>query len=380
MVLDSTTLPAGLERSFPVWGGPAERLRFLLAWAVLAPSRHNAQPWLFEIEGDELRIIADATRALPAVDPDGRELAMGCGAAIVNLRVAAAHFGHATSEEVVREHRRDGLVARVRLEERRASSPENEELFQAIPRRRTNRLPLDGREPPTGLVTQLLREARREGVSLRLVEEQQRRPVAELVAEGARRLWGSPRFRSEYATWSRLNRTGRADGMPGWASGRSDAAALLQPLLLRFTNPARVEAERERWRALGTRALLVLSTARDGKAEWVAAGEALERVLLRATAAGLSASYLNEPIEVPELRARLRDLLGEPGVPQLMLRLGHGLVVRPTPRRPVEEVLRRIDVRYRRPALLARYDPSLALPRPPPPRPGAGAGAPGTLH
>ena len=36
--------------------------RFLLQWAVLAPSRHNTQPWTFEIEGDELRVYADLSR------------------------------------------------------------------------------------------------------------------------------------------------------------------------------------------------------------------------------------------------------------------------------------------------------------------------------
>ena len=135
------------ERLFPSWGGPSERLRFLLQWAVLAPSRHNTQPWSFEIEGDEVLVFADLARALPEADPDGRQLLMSCGAAAVNLKLAAAHFGLATSTEVVPAHRRDGLVARIRLEERRATTPEAEEMFQAIPRRRTNRLPLDGRDP-----------------------------------------------------------------------------------------------------------------------------------------------------------------------------------------------------------------------------------------
>src|SRR5512135_907697 len=145
------------ERLFPTWGGPAERLRFLLQWAVLAPSRHNTQPWLFEIEGDELLVFSDASRALPVADPDGRQLVMSCGAAAVNLRLAAAHFGLATSTEIVPRHRRDGLLARVRLEERRATTPDAEEMYQAIPRRRTNRLPLDGRDPPDGLVARLHR-------------------------------------------------------------------------------------------------------------------------------------------------------------------------------------------------------------------------------
>jgi len=349
--------PVSTESSLTPGAGPADRLRSLLSWAVLAPSRHNAQPWVFDIEGDEVRLYADPSRALPATDPDGRELVMACGAAMANLKIAAAHFGRATSTEILSGHRRDGLLARVRLEERCASTPEAEELFQAIPRRRTNRLPLDGRRPPEGLVAQLVRDARRKGVSVRPVEDHQRRAVAELVAEGDRRQWASARWRAELASWTRPNGTGRRDGMPGYARGMSDLAAVVHPLLVRFTNLARAEAESDRRRALGTRALLVLSTPRDGKAEWLAAGEALQRTLLRATAAGLTASYLDQPIEVADLRACLREAVGESGIPQIMVRIGYGLDVPPTPRRPVGEVLRRFEPRPRRPDALAVRGP-----------------------
>jgi nitroreductase len=371
-----TVLP--IERSFPVWGGAAERLQFLLQYAVLAPSRHNAQPWIFEIEGNEVRVYADASRALPLADPDGRQLVMACGAAIVNLRLAAAHFGHATSVELFASHRRDGLLARVCLEERCASNEQTEELFQAIPRRRTNRLPLDGRDPPQGLVTALLRDARLEGVSLRPVEDSQRRAVAELVAEGDRQQWQNARFRAELAGWTRTNGTGRHDGMPGYAHGMSDAAALVHPLVLRLSSNATAEAERDRRRALGTRALLVLSTPRDGRTEWVAAGEALQRILLRATARGLYASYFAQAIELPALRRRLGEVVGDHGAPQIMLRLGYGLDVRATPRRPVAEVLRRLDVTPRRSSALALRPPPSAM-RPPgaPLRTGANASGEG---
>ncbi len=357
----------GAERAFPARAGAADRLRFLLQWAILAPSRHNSQPWLFEIEGDELRVYADAGRCVPVADPDGRQLVMGCGAAMVNLRLAAAHFGHATSLEILPGHRRDGLLARVRLEERSASTPEAEEMFRAIPRRRTNRLPLDGREPPEGLVTALLREARREGVSLRPVEQHQRRVVAELIADGDREQWSSSRFRGELAGWTRPSSTARRDGMPGFALGMSDAAAWMTFLLGRLQNRARGEAERDRARALGTKALLVLSTPRDGKAEWVQAGEALQRVLLRATAAGLFASYFSQPIETPALRRRLAEAIGDPGAPQVMFRLGYGLEPRATPRRAVEDVLRRMEQGVRRAdALVLRKPAAAARPGTPP--------------
>jgi nitroreductase len=370
MLGDGTGSEVTGERTLPLAAGAAERLRFLLQWAVLAPSRHNTQPWLFEIAGDELRIYADTSRTLPVADPDGRQLLVSCGAALVNLRLAAAHFGHATSVELLPGHRRDGLLGRVRLEERSASTPEVEELFRAIPRRRTNRLPLDGREPPDGLVTALLRDARRQGVSLLPVEPHQRRLVADLIAEGDDAAWSSARFRAELAGWVRTNRSARRDGLPGYALGMSDAAALVHPILVRLQNPARAEAERDRRRALGTKALLVLSTPRDGKAEWLQAGAALQRILLRATAAGLFASYFTQPIETPALRRKLAEAIGDPGAPQVMFRLGYGLEPRATPRRPVEDVLRRMDREAQRAAALAVRAASAPVPWTPPQAPG----------
>ncbi len=329
--------------TLPVWAGPAERLRFLLGYAVLAPSKLNAQPWTFEIEGEEVRLYGDFRRALHASDPRDRELGIACGAALLNLRVAGAHFGYATSVEVLAAGRRDGLLAKLRLEERRAPTTEEEALFGAIPRRRTNRLPLDSREPARGLVAELAREAGLEGAGLRPVEEKERRAVAELVAEGDRLQWADARFRSEVAAWTRSNVSRRRDGVPGFAHGMGNAASVLQPLLARVADAGPAEAERDRRRAIMARALLVVCTRDDEPADWILAGQALQHVLLRATASDLYASYFNSPLEVPSLRRDLRAALGETGHPQVMVRLGYGLEVRATPRRPVSEVLRSVS-------------------------------------
>jgi nitroreductase len=317
-----------------------ELLALLLRHAVLAPSRHNSQPWLFEIEGPELRVYADERRALPAADPEGREAAMACGAALHNVEIAALHHGRATSVELLPAVRKDGLLARLTLEERRAPRPPDEALYQAIPVRRTNRLAFDAREPPAGLLCTLAREAACCGATLRAIEQGARTEVAELVAEGDRIEWSSARFRAEVAAWSRENRPGARDGMPGYAQGMSESAAALHRLLVRFHADVGSEERRDRHYALHTRALLVLSTAGDRGADWVAAGRAMQRVLLRATAHGLSASYFSQAVEVPRLRAGLREAIGERAHPQLLFRLGYGRSLAPTPRRPPDEVLR----------------------------------------
>jgi nitroreductase len=327
--------------AFPAWAGSAERLRFLLRYAVRAPSRYNTQPWLFEIEGSELRVYGDWRRALKVADPQGRELVMACGAALYNLEVAALHFGHATSVEVVASaDRRDGLLARLALDGRRPPTAQNEELFAAIGMRRTNRFAFDARDVPFGVVTGLVREAAYQGACLRVVDRTIRPAVSKLVAEGARQQWASARFRSELATWSRSNEPGEMDGVPGYARGLSDSASVLHRVLVRFRMGLSSEERRDRYYALNTRALLALCSHEDGPADWFVAGQAIQRVLLSAAAKGLSASFFSQTVEVPSVRTRLRDTLGELGWPQLLFRLGYGRPVRPTPRRPVDLVLR----------------------------------------
>ena len=66
-----------------------EQIEFLLRYAVLAPSSHNTQPWMFGIVEDGVRVFADYSRRLMVSDPDDRELLMSVGAAITNRKQKA---------------------------------------------------------------------------------------------------------------------------------------------------------------------------------------------------------------------------------------------------------------------------------------------------
>ncbi len=81
-----------------------------------------------------------------------------------------------------------------------------------------------------------------------------------------------------------------------------------------------------------------MSTHFGGKAHWLLAGQALQRVLLTATARGIAVSPLTQPLETSDAWL-VRDPRSGREVPQMILRLGYGLPVPPTPRRPVPEVL-----------------------------------------
>jgi hypothetical protein len=267
---------------------------------------------------------------------------MACGAALENLCIAAAAYGHATSVEVLAGVHPDGVLARVRLEEQRGPTAAEESLFAAMTQRRTSRAAFDEREAPAGLVATLAREARERGGLLRSVEEGYRAEVAELIAEADRALWSDARFCAELDAWSRPTTQARGDGLPPEARGRTSPESLLERLLLRLrARRAAEEERRDRQYALHAPLLVVLSTPGDVARDWLSAGRAFQRVLLVAATAGLSASGFSAAIEVAEVRARLRSALGETAHPQVAFRLGYATALtRPTPRRSVDEVLR----------------------------------------
>ena len=78
----------------------------------------------------------------------------------------------------------------------------------------------------------------------------------------------------------------------------------------------------------------------NDRASLIQAGEILERLLLVITAAGLESSFLNQAIEIEELRDRVQMLAGSSRPPQLLLRIGIARVAAPpSHRRPLDEVV-----------------------------------------
>ena len=337
MNLDAWQLDA---TAFPTNGSDEDKLAFAVRYAILAPSSHNSQPWRFFIHGNRLDLKTDRSRALSVVDPDDRELIISCGAALFQLCVALRYFGYETQIERSPKCFDPDVLATVRLGKPLTRADADERLFAAIPRRHTNRAPFTPQAVSEPLRLALLEAARQEGAWLYATSGMSKEALATLTGEGDRIQSADPRFRAELATWLRPNDSDDLDGMAGSTRGLSDVGAYVAPLLVRTFEWAGARAAKDHELAVGSPLLAVLGTPGDGERDWLAAGEALAHVLLLATDAGLAASFLNQAVEVPALRVRLRELLGQSGHPQLVLRVGYGQPVLPTARRPIEHVVR----------------------------------------
>lgn len=312
-----------------------EDVDLLLRAAVRAPSLHNSQPWSFAFGDHHVEVYADPDRHLVRADPTGRSLHLSCGAALFNLRVAAAHLGMHPRVHVLPDEDDPTLVALVEVDHRHRLPGSLDGFYPAVWLRRTNRRPFRDRRIAPAAAGRLAEAAQAEGAVLRVYDDENEvHRLVELMREGDREDHHDPARVAERQGW--IGGPRRDDGVP---------LASLGPRPDRPDVPFRdlghaVQTVRETASFEPSPTVAVLSTTQDRPVDWVRAGQALERVLLEATASGISASFLNAPLEHRDLRWLARSPLSGVGQTHMVIRLGYGDEVPQTPRRPLDEVRR----------------------------------------
>ena len=87
-------------------------------------------------------------------------------------------------------------------------------------------------------------------------------------------------------------------------------------------------------------AAVVIASEMEDKSTWVRTGQVYERLALQTTALGIKSAFLNQPIEVNELRSQFQSAVGlGTALPQLLVRLGYADSMPRSLRRPVDAVL-----------------------------------------
>jgi hypothetical protein len=313
--------------------------RAVLTMANRAPSVHNSQPWRWRIGPSSIHLFADPERALPATDPEGRDLRLSCGAALHHLRVAFLAAGLRTTVHRLPDPAQPELLAAVETHPGRPT-PADLALARAMDNRRSDRRMFSSWPVPSEMLTHLVRTAADEGALLKVLDrESDRYAVARLIEQAAVEQSLAPDMAQETAEW-----TGRSAG------AREGVPAANVPAEPAGTVPVRAFAAGEQEQSLlgryesdGT-VLALLATPGDGAVDQLRAGEALSAVLLGATHFGLATDPISQPLEVGTTRAQLQAaVLGGAAAPQMLLRLGWApmstIPVPRTGRRPLADTI-----------------------------------------
>jgi hypothetical protein len=225
------------------------------------------------------------------------------------------------------------VIARLVPGRQRPPTYAEQDLYAAITRRHSNRAPFWPDPVPADARVRLLAAARSESAWLDLlVGMMALAGFAEIAGSADRVLRRNDRYQAELIGWTHADAA--PDGVPVGAG-----APLPEPQDLL---PQRAFGIRRRapGRDYEPEPLVgILGVPGDWPADQIHAGQALQKVLLTATDAGLATSMISQPIEVPAARDQLRRSLGRTGYPQFALRIGYGTPGRPTQRRDIRDIL-----------------------------------------
>ncbi|RFF29544.1 Acg family FMN-binding oxidoreductase [Wenzhouxiangella sediminis] len=311
--------------------------RTLVHYATLAASSHNTQPWLFRLYESAIEILPDLERRCPAVDPDDHHLYASLGCAAENLLIAARAAGlegHCTYDP-----KTSGLHIRFG-----AAAPKRSALFDAIAERQCSRSEYDGSRLTEDELHKLEAAGQGDGVSILLITDRRRmNEVAEYVARGNSLQFDDEAWARELKSWIRFNAGEAADtgdGLYGPVMGSPAVPRWLGRLAMRFGFSAAKQNAKDRQHILSASAVAVIHSESNDKPHWIEAGRCYQRVALQATALGLKTAFINQPVEVAELRpdfARFLEL-GDRR-PDLVVRIGRGPEMPGSLRRPVDDVI-----------------------------------------
>lgn len=326
------------------------RLR-ALAWAILVPNPHNIQPWLFELVGaDEVRIWCDPERRLPATDPFDRQITIGFGCMLEQLRMAAADAGLAAQitpfpDGAGAPRLDDRPIAHVRLTPADAAP---DPLFAHAAIRRSDKAPFDDRSIAPDLVAALLEAAAPRHETALIADTDSVAALRDLTWRAMELELRAPAPHRESVD---LMRIGRAE-IEANPDGISLQGAMIEALNMAgvitretLADPASTAFSQTldmmRAQIYSARGYAVLTTPGDTRAEQLEAGRDWLRLNLAACGLGLGFQPLSQALQEYEamagLYAEAHDRLAPGGGRvQMIARLGHGAQPARTPRWPLE--------------------------------------------
>ena len=316
--------------------------RELVRYATLAASSHNTQCWKFKIAENGIVILPDFARRCPAVDPDNHHLFVSLGAATENLLQAALYNG--LQGEVNFDANATQLINVELTPTKAIASP----LFKAIPDRQCTRAEYDGKPLSAEELNLLELAGTGDGVHILLhTEKQAMENILAYVVAGNSAQMHDAAFLAELKSWIRFSsadavRTG--DGLYSAASGNPSVPQWLGSPLFNLMFNEKNENDKYAKQIHSSAGVAIFVSDKNDRAHWLEVGRCYERFALQTTALGIRSAFLNQAVEVSQVRKQFAQHLNideseGAGRIDLVIRFGRGRLMPKSLRRPIEAVL-----------------------------------------
>lgn len=351
-----------------------DKIKFLLNFAILAPSVYNSQPWLFKISENKCTFYLDSQIQVKESDPEERNLYISLGCALENLIIAANFFGVFGKVLPIIENGKFiaaevSFIFKDVMADSMDSPLINKEygkLLDFMPRRQNVRGLFRNEAIPPDLLSQLSMFSLLEDFSgLRvdfLTNKDQVKSLGKIVSSGVKLSFRNKALRREAAHWMRTSFTSKKDGVPGYATGISVIFSAVAPYLISFINIGFLFARRDFNSFRSAPAVCVLGADEDMPASlksqdkpagisitptpiskskpeiWISTGRLTERILLEFAARGFDTSIFSVS---GDLYKEVQKVVGMTERPEIMFCVGHITNNhQPTPRHEVDHKIK----------------------------------------
>jgi hypothetical protein len=326
---------------FHLFQTETEKFKFLLKFAILAPSSHNTQPWQFRINNNSVFIFPDESRKLSQSDKNDRQLYISLGCAITNLITAADFYGYNSIIEYVEDINSKYIGAKITLKNEKPKSNDSKHLIYSIQRRVTDRSKYRD-QMPEDLFVSMVNTLELQDINCHIVkDDSQKNAIADIALAGMADAMADINFRKELSKYVKPNTSSSRIGMPGFGLGFPFIISYIAPILLRFLNMNKFShKQEEELLKKHTPAFIIITSKDDNPISWLKSGQVYEEIALKAEKIGLRSSIWAAPIQIGEYYKELQKILNISFRPQVFFRIGYSDAnVMHSPRLPIEECI-----------------------------------------
>jgi hypothetical protein len=174
-----------------------EKLRFLINFAVLAPSSYNTQPWSFKIVDNTICISADSNRSTPVGDNNNRQLHIGLGCALQNILIAADYYGYNFDVQYFPNGQENNPAAKISFNRSMGVKENKDHLVFFISKRQVNRNKFAAIIPYRNFLNQITGLSDQE-INISLISDQTKKEqIADIVTQATAFAMADKSFRRE---------------------------------------------------------------------------------------------------------------------------------------------------------------------------------------
>lgn len=298
-----------------------QKMHFILRFAVLAPSSHNSQPWMFRVRNNSIEILVNHERALPGSDKNNRQLYISLGCVVENIAVAARYYAIALDIDVVAGK---DVAARIIFDFENKGEARSD-LAKCIPKRITVRGEYIKKVPDNQYVQAIKKCAENNDIKVSLVDSDEKKiQIAKVVINSTAEAMSDDIFRAELSDFLLTPSSGSGTGMPATAFGMPVPLAYVAPFMLRHFNMNKTTQKKDTVLLEDyTPMFVVLHTQEDSPRSWIGVGRTFQHMALLAVENNIQVAPMAAPIQIGEHFKALQSILQINTRPQFFFRLGY---------------------------------------------------------